>query len=156
MELTPPKNVKEVQSLNAKVVALNRFVSRAMDRCLLFFYMLKKSFEWTIECQRAFEDLKAYLSSSPLLSPSKLGEDLFLYLAVSPAAVGAALVRKEDEVQKPVHFPSRALRGVEEKYTPMKKLAYALVTATYKLTPYFQAHMMIVQMGKPLEEQWAA
>ena len=45
MELTPPKNVKEVQSLNAKVVALNRFVSRAMDRCLLFFYMLKKSFE---------------------------------------------------------------------------------------------------------------
>ena len=45
MELTPPKNVKDVQSLNAKVVALNRFVSRAMDRCLLFFYMLKKSFE---------------------------------------------------------------------------------------------------------------
>ena len=45
MELTRPKNVKEVQSLNAKVVALNRFVSRAMDRCLLFFYMLKKSFE---------------------------------------------------------------------------------------------------------------
>ena len=50
MELTRPKNVKEVQSLNAKVVALNRFVSRAMDRCLPFFYMLKKSFEWTIEC----------------------------------------------------------------------------------------------------------
>ena len=153
MELTLPKNVKEVQSLNAKLVALNRFVSRAMDRCLPFFCMLKKSFEWTIECQRAFEDLKAYLSSSPLLSPSKLGEDLFLYLAVSPAAVSAALVRKEDGVKKPIYFTSRVLRGVEEKYTPMKKLAYALVTATYKLKPYFQAHTVIVLMGKPLEEQ---
>ena len=47
MEMTPPKNVKEVQSLNGKVAALNRFVSRATDKCLPFFHTLKKSFEWT-------------------------------------------------------------------------------------------------------------
>ena len=47
MEKTPPKNVKEVQSLNGKVAALNRFVSRATDKCLPFFRTLKKSFEWT-------------------------------------------------------------------------------------------------------------
>ena len=34
MEMKPPKNVKEVQSLNGKVAALNRFVSRATDKCL--------------------------------------------------------------------------------------------------------------------------
>ena len=34
MELTPKKNVKEVQSLNGKVAALNKFVSIATDRCL--------------------------------------------------------------------------------------------------------------------------
>ena len=45
-----------------------------------------------------FEDLKAYLSSPPLLSPSKPREELFLYLAVSLAAVSAALVREEDKV----------------------------------------------------------
>ena len=61
--------------------------------------MLKKSFEWTVECQQAFEDLKVYLSSLPLLSPLKLGEELFLYLVVSPAAVSAVLVREEDRVQ---------------------------------------------------------
>ena len=43
MELTLPKNVKEVQRLNSKVAALNRFVSRATDRCLPFFCTLKKS-----------------------------------------------------------------------------------------------------------------
>ena len=47
MEMTPPKNVKEVQSLNGKVAVLNRFVSRATDKCLPFFHTLKKSFEWT-------------------------------------------------------------------------------------------------------------
>ena len=50
MEMTPPRNMKEVQSLNGKVAALNRFVSKATDKCLPFFRTLKKSFEWTVEC----------------------------------------------------------------------------------------------------------
>ena len=51
IEMTPLRNVKKLQSLNDKVAALNRFLSRAMDKCLPFFHTLKKSFEWTIECQ---------------------------------------------------------------------------------------------------------
>ena len=70
MPLPPPKNVKEVQSFNGKVVALNRFVSRATD-----FRTLKKSFKWTVECQQAFEDLKVYISSPSLLSPSQQGKN---------------------------------------------------------------------------------
>ena len=54
MELEPPKTVKVVQSLNGKVAVLNRFVSKAIDKCLPFFRVLKKSFEWTDECQKAF------------------------------------------------------------------------------------------------------
>ena len=69
VEMAPLKNIKEVQSLNGKVAVLNRFVSRATDKCLPFFRTLKKSFDWTVECQQAFEDLKVYLSSPLLLSP---------------------------------------------------------------------------------------
>ena len=58
MELEPPRTVKEVQSLNGKIAALNRFVSRATDRCLPFFHTLRRSFEWTDECQTAFNNLK--------------------------------------------------------------------------------------------------
>ena len=150
MEMTPPRSVKEVQSLNGKVAALNRFVSRATDKCLPFFHTLKKSFEWIAECQQAFEELKAYLSAPPLLSPSQPGEGLFLCIAVSPAAVSAALIRKEEKVQKPVYYASRVLRGVEERYPPMEKLAFALVMAARKLKPYFQAHTVIVLIDKPL------
>ena len=50
IEMAPLKNMKEVQNLNSKIATLNRFMSRAMDKCLSFFRTLKKSFEWTAEC----------------------------------------------------------------------------------------------------------
>ena len=44
IEMTPPRNMKEVQSLNGKVAALNRFVLRATDKCLPFFLHAKEIF----------------------------------------------------------------------------------------------------------------
>ena len=87
-----------------------------------------------------------------MLSPSKPKEDLFLYLAVSPTAISAALVREEDKVQKLMYYTSRALRGAEKRYPPMEKLAFALVIAARKLKPYFQAHTVIVLTNKPLQQ----
>ena len=147
-----PKNIKEVQSLNGKIAALNRFVLRATDKCLPFFRTLKKYFEWTAECQQAFEDLKAYLFSPPLLSPLKSGEELVLYLVVSPTAISVALIKEENKVQKPVYYASQALRGTEERYPPMEKLVFALITAACKLKPYFQAHTIVVLTDRPLQQ----
>ena len=95
MELELPKTIKEVQSLNNKITALNRFVSKAKDKCLPFFHTLRKSFKWMDECQKAFEELKKYLSSLPLLSLSKPREELYLYLAISQVAISVAFVREE-------------------------------------------------------------
>ena len=137
VELEPPRTMKEVQSLNGKNTALNRFVSKATDKCLPFFRTLRKSFEWTDECQKAFEDLKKYLLSPPLLSPSKPRKELYLYIAVSQAAVSAALVREEEGSQRPIYFISRAFQGAEERYPQMEKLAFASVIVTRKLKSYF-------------------
>ena len=87
-----------------------------------FFKVLKKAFEWTDEYQRAFEDLKAYLTMAPLLSPSVVGEELYLYLAVTPHAMSSALIREEDKVQRPVYYTSKALRGVEGRYPQMENV----------------------------------
>ena len=45
LNMEPPRNIKEVQSLTGRVVDLNRFVSKATDKCLLFFKVLKKTFK---------------------------------------------------------------------------------------------------------------
>ena len=89
------------------------------------------------ECQKAFEDLKAYLTTTPLLSPSKPSEELYLYLAVSPHVVSFALVGEEGKAHKPVYYTSNALRGTEGWYPPIEKLAFSLVTTARKLRPYF-------------------
>ena len=86
-----------------------------------------------------------------MLSPLQLSEELFLYLAVSPAAVSAALIREEEKVQKPVYYASRALRGAEERYSPMEKLAFMLVMAARRLKLYFQAHTVVVLIDRPLQ-----
>ena len=52
LDMEPSKNIKEVQSLTGRVAALNRFVSKATDKCLPFFKVLRKAFEWTDECQK--------------------------------------------------------------------------------------------------------
>ena len=98
LEMKPPMSIKEVQSLTRQVTALNMFVFKAIDKCLPFFKVLKEAFEWTDECQKAFQDPKTYLTTTPLLSPFVPSEELYLYLAVSPYAVSLALIREEGKV----------------------------------------------------------
>ena len=133
LDMLPPSNVKDIQRLTGRIAALSRFVSRASDKCLPFFQVLKKAFQWDTHCQEAFTALKAYLSSPPIpVSPSE-GELLTLYLAISDFATSAAVVRERNRVQQPVYYCSRALRGAEERYPKMEKLILALVTTSRKL-----------------------
>ena len=74
-----PRTVKEVQKLIGRIAALNRFVSRATDKCLPFFKTLKRAFAGIDECEAAFQELKRYLSNPPLLSPSKGGGETYTY-----------------------------------------------------------------------------
>lgn len=109
MKMTSPRKVKDVQKLTGKVAALNQFVSRATNKCLLFFKILRgtKDFIWTKECKEAFALLKRNLSTSPLLSKPICGETLLLYLAVSETTVSVALIREEGTAQLPVYYVSK-------------------------------------------------
>ena len=152
LDMKPPRSIKEIQSLTGRVAALNRFVSKATDKCLPFFKVLKKTFEWMDECQKAFQYLKTYLTTAPLLSPSVPGKESYLYLAVSPHVMSSALIREEERVHKPIYYISRMLRVAEGRYPMMEKLAFALVTASRKLRHYFQAHVINVLTDHPLKK----
>ena len=82
------------------------------------------------ECEKAFQELKQYLSNPPLLNPSKEEEDLYLYLAVSTTTVSATLIRKEDGMQLPIYYVSQAFQGAEAKYPQIDKIAFALIVAS--------------------------
>jgi ribonuclease HI len=152
LEMQSPKTTKQLQQLTGRLAALNRFISRSTDKCLPFFKILRKAFEWSDECEEAFSNLKAYLTSPPLLSRTIPGEVLYLYLAVTPTAISAALIREDEGIQKPVYFVSKALHGAEGRYPQIEKLAFALVMASRKLRPYFQAHTIRVLTEYPLRK----
>ena len=137
MEMTSPRTVKEVQKLTGRIAALNRFISKATDKCLPFFKTMKQAFTWMKECKKAFQELKHYLGNPPLLSSSKKGENLYLYLAVSAIVASAILIRDENGTQLPVYYVSQAFQGAEAKYPLIEKIAFALIIASRKLCPYF-------------------
>ena len=45
LNMKSPQSIKEVQSFTGRVAALNKFVFKAIDKCLPFFKVLKKAFE---------------------------------------------------------------------------------------------------------------
>lgn len=104
---------------------------------------------WTRECQEAFEKLKEYLETPPLLDSPKEGEPLFVYLAASDEVVASALVREEAGHHKPIYYVSRALQAWELN---MEKLAYAFVVAARKLRQYLKSHLVTVLTDFPLKE----
>ena len=138
LNMTSPKIIKDAQKFTGRIAALNRFVSKAMDKCLPFFRTPKQAFAWTDKCKKAFLELKHYLSNPPLLRPSKERENLYLYLAVLTTAVSAALIREENKTQLPVYYVSQAFQGVEAKYLQIEKIAFTLIVASRKLRPYFR------------------
>ncbi|KAJ8632913.1 hypothetical protein MRB53_026249 [Persea americana] len=152
-ELQCPTLAKQVQRLTGMAAALNRFISRASDKCRPFFQLLRKGskFQWTTDCSQALQQLKQYLSSPPLLSTPTLGEALFLYLSVSDHAVSSVLVREDNGQQRPIYYTSKTLLDAETRYLQLEKLALALVTASRKLSHYFQTFTVVVVTEYPLK-----
>ena len=59
LDMTSPRNVKEVQRLTGLVAALNKFVSKATDKCLIFFKTLKQAFQWTENVKQLSKALRS-------------------------------------------------------------------------------------------------
>ena len=80
------------------------------------------AFEWTNESEMVFQQLKEYMGSPPLLIVPDTGEELILYLSVSPTAVSAVLIKEECKVQMPIYYVSKVLLEAETKYLKIEKL----------------------------------
>jgi len=145
--MASPQNKREVQRLTGRVAALNRFISRSTDKCLAFYDVLpgNKKFEWTTRCEDAFQELKKYLATPPILA-KPVGEPLYLYVAVSYIAVSGVLIREDRGEQKPIFYVTQTFTGAESRYPQMEKLALAVLMSAWKLRPYFQSHPSILSL----------
>jgi hypothetical protein len=97
--MRPPARLKDVQRLVGSLAALSRFISRLAERALTFFKLMRGSspFTWSEEAEQAFQEMKQYLTSLPVLVAPDLGETLFLYLAATTEVISMVLVAERSE-----------------------------------------------------------
>ncbi|KAL0313256.1 UNVERIFIED_CONTAM: hypothetical protein Sradi_5724900 [Sesamum radiatum] len=154
LDMGPPNNISEVQRLTGRIAALSRFISKSTQIDLSFFKTLRKvkNFEWTKECQQAFEDLKAYLAKLPLLVKLVPRDTLYLYISSTPQAVSLVLVREEEGNQTPIYYVSKVLNRAKSRYPPIEKMTLALIITARKLCPYFLSYPVGVRTNTPLKQ----
>ena len=87
------------------MASLSRFISKSAERYLPFFKILRqmKDFTWMEEYQKAFDDLKQYLGSPPLLTKPNINDELSMYLVTTPEAISSILVQEENKMQNPIY-----------------------------------------------------
>ncbi|KAL0462828.1 UNVERIFIED_CONTAM: Retrovirus-related Pol polyprotein from transposon.6 [Sesamum latifolium] len=154
LDIGPPTNINEMQRLTGRIGPLSQFISKSAEKGLPFLKILRsvKNFEWTEECQQAFEELKAYLAKLPLLVKPSPGDTLYLYISSTSQAVSSVLVREEEGTQTPIYYVSKVVNGAESRYPPIQKMALAFVITARKLRPYFLSHPVGVRTNTSLKQ----
>ncbi|GKB22334.1 reverse transcriptase domain-containing protein [Tanacetum coccineum] len=99
------KTLKDVQSLNGKIAALSRFLSKGAKRSLLFFKVLKgctdkKNIRWTQEAEASLQEMKKFVEILTTLTVPVQGDVLMMYLTDSTESISAALFAKREEEQQ--------------------------------------------------------
>jgi hypothetical protein len=84
-EIPPPRNLRQLQSLQGKANFLRRFVPDYAIRAHGFLRLLCHDipFHWDDYAQQSFDDLKAALSNAPLISAPDYNRDYILYVSAS-------------------------------------------------------------------------
>ncbi|RVX12635.1 hypothetical protein CK203_011533 [Vitis vinifera] len=92
---------------------------------------------WDDQCQRAFERIREYLLSPPVLAPPTPGRPLLLYLSVSDVALGCMLAQLDDSGKdRAIYYLSKRMLDYETRYVMIERYCLALVWATRRLRHY--------------------
>lgn len=118
MDFLSPKTKKQLQSLLGKINFLRRFIANLSGKLQPPSPILRikedAEFQWLKEHHKAFDEIKTYLASPPVLMPPKKGKHLKLYIFATNHSLGSLLAQDNDEGKvQPIYYLSRNLTEVE-------------------------------------------
>lgn len=148
-EIKEPVSVKGVKSVMGLFSYYRRFIKNFAEIAEPLTRLTRKDvkFEWTSQCSKSFEVLKALIVKAPIL---KFPDPKIMFQVETDAsakAIGAVLTQKGH----PVAFASRLLNKAEERYSTTDREALAIVWATIVFRPYiYGVHFEIVTDHNPL------
>jgi hypothetical protein len=132
-----PTCKKELQRFLGKVNHLRRFICNLSGKVDVFtrLHWLKSGaeFTWLEKQQEAFDEIKIYFTSPPILQAPKSGVPFQLYIAAKQSVIGAILTQKTDGKKYIDAYESRRLLDAKTRYTFIEKLCLSLYYACTKL-----------------------
>jgi hypothetical protein len=90
----PPTNVSEIRSFLGLAGYYRRFIQDFSKIAKPMTNLLEKNkdFEWTVECQASFQELKKCLTSTPVLVLPDLTKKFDIYCDASRQGLGCVLM----------------------------------------------------------------
>ncbi|XP_022864502.1 uncharacterized protein LOC111384459 [Olea europaea var. sylvestris] len=143
-EWEPPTKVTELRSFLGLVNYYRRFIKGYSSRAAPLTDLLKKSqrWEWTVKCQRAFDDLKAAVMLEPVLALPDFNKSFEVQTDASDFAIGGVLMQEGH----PIAFESRKLNDTERRYTVQEKEMTAIVHCLRVWRHYLLGSRFMIKM----------
>ena len=114
-----PTCKKDLHKFLGKVNFLRRFISNLSGKIDAFTHILwlkdETEFTWGAKQQEAFEKIKIYLSSPPVLKASRRGVPFRLYVAAEDKVIGAVLTQETEGKEYIITYLSRRLIDAETR-----------------------------------------
>ena len=137
-KLSPPTNVKTVMQFLGHADFYRRFIHNFSKISKPLYKLLEKDakFEWDSECQQRFEELKAYLTTAPIVRALNSQLLFEVMCDASDLVVGVVLGQRIEEKPYVVYYASKTLNEAQRNYTTIKIELLAVVYALDKFHAY--------------------
>ena len=124
-----PKNVRKLQQFLGMASYYRRFIKGFADIAAPLTNLLHKEtkFEWSKECNDAFQTLKSALTSTPILRMPNFTKAFKLITDASNVGLGAVLTQEENRHEHVIAYASCALNSAECKYSATERECLAIV-----------------------------
>ena len=143
-----PTNVTQVKSFLGLCSYYRRFVRGFSQIAAPLNRLTQKDqeFQWTGECQLAFDNLKCCLTKAPVLAYPDFKQEFILDTDASNHSVGAVLSQVQDGEERVIAYASRALNKHEKKYCVTRKELLAAVNFIKYFRNYLYGRPFILRV----------
>ena len=137
-EWPTPTNMKQLRSWIGLTGYYRKFVKGYSHIAGPLNRLMKKDqpFNWTEDCQKAFDDLKAALTSPPVLALPNDEDTFILDTDAAQSSIGAVLSQLQNGEERVVAYAGRTLNRNEENYCITRKELLAIVHFTKLFRQY--------------------
>ena len=142
-----PSKVKEVQSFIGLCGYYRKFVRGFAEIAKPLYKLLERdaTFNWSEECQAAFEKLKTALISAPVLSYPRQDGKFILDTDASNEAIGAVLSQEQEGEERVILYYSRTLSRPERNYCVTRRELLAVIQGIHHCHHYLLGNKFLVR-----------